>query len=73
MRSMEGLDNNFVNYGIRRDDLRTIEALCTAEQMDYEWMKDEVLREYHKRRVTDIELSDADTEAVINKALQSIA
>ena len=39
---MEGLDNNFVNYGIRKDDLATIEALCMAEQLDFEWMKEEV-------------------------------
>ena len=69
---MEGLDNNFVNYGIRKDDLATIEALCMAEQLDFEWMKEEVLREYHKHRVTDIELTDGDTEKIINKALLSI-
>lgn len=69
---MEGLDNNFVNYGIRRDDLRTIEALCQTEQIDFDWLKEDVLKEYHKRRVTDIELSDGDTENVINKALNEI-
>ena len=69
---MEGLDNNFVNYGIRKDDLATIEALCMAEQLDFEWMKEEVLRVYHNRRVTDIELTDGDTEKIINKALLSI-
>lgn len=69
---MEGLDNNFVNYGIRRDDLRTIEALCTTDGLDFDWLKEDVLREYHKRRVTEIELTDQDTEAVINRALQKI-
>lgn len=71
---MEGLDNNFINFGIRTDDLKTIEALCMDNdfQLDFEWLKEELLKEYHKKRVNDIELSDSDVEAVINKALQKI-
>lgn len=71
---MEGLDNNFINYGIRSNDLKVIEALCMDMdfQLDYEWLKEDILKEYHKRKVNDIELSDADVEAVINKALQKI-
>lgn len=71
---MEGLDNNFINYGIRTDDLKTIEALCMDKDflLDYEWLKEEILKEYHRKRVNDIELSDADVETVINKALQKI-
>ncbi len=71
---MEGLDNNFINYGIRSDDLKTIEALCMDMdfRLDYVWLKEEILKEYHKRKVNDIELSDTDVEAVINKALQKI-
>ena len=71
---MEGLDNNFINYGIRTDDLKTIEALCMDKdfQLDYDWLKEEILKEYHKKRVNDIDLSDAVVENVINKALQKI-
>ncbi len=71
---MEGLDNNFINYGIRSNDLKVIEALCMDMdfQLDYEWLKEDILKEYHKRKVNDIELSDADVEAVINKAVQRI-
>lgn len=72
--TMEGLDNNFVNYGIRSNDLRVIEALCQDKdfQLDFGWLKDDVLREYHNKRMHDIEISDTDTEGVINKALQKI-
>lgn len=69
---MEGLDNNFVNYGIRHDDLRIIEALCQQENLDFEWIKEEILKEYHKKKVTNIDITDTDTESVINKALQDI-
>lgn len=71
---MEGLDNNFVNYGIRTNDLKVIEALCMDKDtnIDFEWLKEDILREYHNKKMRDIEISDADTENVINKALQKI-
>lgn len=71
---MEGLDNNFINYGIRSDDLRVIEALCMDKdfQLDFGWLKEDVLREYHNKKMHDIEISDNDTENVINKALQKV-
>lgn len=71
---MEGLDNDFVTYGIRTNDLRVIEALCQEPGLgiDYEWLKEEILREYHSKRMHDMEISDADTENIINKALQQI-
>lgn len=71
---MEGLDNNFVNYGIRYNDLKIIEALCMDKDtnIDFEWLKEDILREYHNKKMRDIEISDNDTENVINKALQKI-
>lgn len=74
MCNMEGLDNNFVNYGIRTNDLKVIEALCMDKDtnIDFEWLKEDILREYHNKKMRDIEISDADTENVINKALQKI-
>ncbi|MCH3993488.1 MAG: hypothetical protein LKE54_00200 [Prevotella sp.] len=68
----EGLDNNFVNYGIRHDDLNIIQALCQQENINFEWLKDKILKEYHKRKVTNIDISDTDTVSIINKALQFI-
>jgi hypothetical protein len=69
---MEGLDNNFVNYGIRQDDLRIIDALCQQKNLNFEWIKEEILKEYHKKKVTNIDMTDSDTEAVIKKALQDV-
>lgn len=69
---MEGLDNNFVNYGIRQDDLRIIDALCQQKNLNFDWIKEEILKEYHKKKVTNIDMTDSDTEVVINKALQDV-
>lgn len=67
-----GIDNKFVHYGIRRDDLSMIEAICEAEGIDFDWMSEEILKAYHTKKIDVIEMSDNDTEAIIRAAIQKI-
>ena len=40
----KGIDPKFVHYGFRRDDIATIEALCEAESIDFNWIIEEILK-----------------------------
>jgi predicted metal-dependent phosphoesterase TrpH len=64
----KGLDSKFINYGIRENDLNTIATLCETHQLDREWVMEEILRKYHEAKVDAIEMSDTDTEKIINAA-----
>lgn len=68
----KGIDSKFVHYGIRRDDLSMIEAICDAEQIDFDWLSEEILKAYHARKVDVIEIDDASTEDIIRAAIQKI-
>lgn len=68
----KGIDQKFVHYGIRRDDLSMIEAICGAEQIDFDWLSEEILKAYHARKVDVIEIDDAVTEDIIRAAIQKI-
>ena len=68
----KGIDPKFVHYGIRKDDLAMIEAICDAEGVDFDWLSQEILKVYHTKKVDTIEMSDSDTEDVIRKAIQKI-
>jgi hypothetical protein len=68
----KGIDPKFVHYGIRKDDLAMIEAICDAEGVDFDWLSEEILKVYHTKKVDTIEMSDSDTEDVIRKAIQKI-
>lgn len=72
MTMRKGLDRSFVHYGIRNDDLAMIEAICMAEGIDFIWMKEEILKAYHAKKVDMMEIDDASTEAVIRGAIQKI-
>ena len=68
----KGLDNKFLHYGIRKEDLAMIEAICDAEQIDFEWLSEEILKAYHAKKVDVIEIDDAATEEIIRAAIQKI-
>ena len=68
----KGIDPKFVHYGIRKDDLAMIEAICDVEEVDFDWLSEEILKAYHTKKVDAIEMSDSDTEDVIRKAIQKI-
>ena len=68
----KGLDIKFLHYGIRKEDLSMIEAICDAEQIDFEWLSEEILKAYHAKKVDVIEIDDAATEEIIRAAIQKI-
>lgn len=68
----KGIDQKFVHYGIRKDDLSMIEAICDAENVDFEWLSEEILKAYHARKVDVIEIDDSSTEEIVRAAIQKI-
>lgn len=68
----KGLDSTFLHYGIRRDDMAIIETLCTKHELNFEWVKEDLLRAYHERKISNQNLDDKAVERMIEKALQKI-
>lgn len=61
-----------MHYGIRKDDLAMIENICNAEQIDFDWLSEEILKNYHAKKVDVIEIDDVTTEEIIRAAIQKI-
>ncbi len=70
--SNKGIDQKFVHYGIRKDDLSMIEAICQTEDLDFDWISEDILKAYHAKKVDVIEIDDAATEEIIRSAIQRI-
>ena len=68
----KGIDPKFVHYGIRKDDLSMIEAICEVEGIDFEWLSEDILKAYHAKKVDVIEMSDSDAEEIIRAAIQKV-
>ena len=68
----KSLDGTFLHYGIRQDDMSDIEKLCESHELDFEWVKEKILKAYHEKRVDKIEMTQSDTESVIKKAIDNL-
>lgn len=68
----KGLDSTFVHYGIRKEDMGLLEALCVQHQLDFDWLRDDILKEFHERRIKTDEIDEKALERIIEKALQKI-
>ena len=68
----KGLDTTFVHYGIRKEDMDLISALCTEHQLEFEWVKEELLKEFHERKIRIQDVDDKAIEKIIEKALSKI-
>lgn len=68
----KGIDQKFIHYGIRKDDLATIEAICEQENIDFEWLSEEILKAYHAKKVDVIEIDDNTTEDIVRNAIHKI-
>ncbi len=68
----KGLDTTFLHYGIRKEDMSIIESLCEEYQLEFDWVKDDLLKEFHERRIRNQEIDEKSIEKVIEKALLKI-
>ncbi|MCH5238290.1 MAG: hypothetical protein J1E95_10930 [Muribaculaceae bacterium] len=68
----KGLDQKFLHYGIRKEDLELIRTLCEKHHLDFEWVSEDILKKYHEMKVDSIEVSDSDAEKIISDAIQLI-
>lgn len=68
----KGLDTTFLHYGIRKEDINLIETLSTNHNLDFDWVKEDLLKEFHERKIRNQEIDEKAIEKIIDKALQKI-
>ena len=70
----KGIDRTFLHYGIRQEDMRLIEGACTTNEIDEDWLKEQILRPYQTEKSispTDT-VEDKSVEKILKKALKQI-
>jgi len=70
--SKKGLDTLFVHYGIRKEDMAIIEALCQEFEIDPDWIREDLLKVYHERKIKNLEIDQKALVKIIEKALLKI-
>lgn len=70
--SNKGLDSTFLHFGIRKEDIQLIESLCEKHQLDFDWVKDYLIKEFHEKKIRNQDIDDKTVIQIIDKALQKI-
>lgn len=70
--SKKGLDSLFIHYGIRKDDMATIETICEKYDIDADWVKEYLLKSYHEKKIKNEDLDEKSLKKMIEKALHKI-
>jgi hypothetical protein len=65
----KGLDSQFIHFGIRKDDMQIIEEICEKNDVDFSWLQDNILREFHSLKISNEEIDQKTIEKIIEKAL----
>lgn len=68
----KGLDTLFVHYGVRKEDMQVIEALCNELDIDPEWLKEYILKAFHEKKIKNEDLDEKALKKLLEKALQKI-
>lgn len=65
------LDNTFIQYGIRKDDMALVEMLARKHGLDFDWVQS-LLKSLHAEKVKNEELDDKTVERIIESALERV-
>ncbi len=52
--------------------MQIIEQLCVKHELDFDWVQDNLLKEFHEKKIRNQEIDEKSIEKVIDKALQKI-
>ena len=67
----KGLDAMFMNYGIRKEDMDIIKDICEEAEIDFDWFKEYILKEYHELKMKNEELDSKSLQKILEKALSN--
>lgn len=67
----KGLDRTFLHYGIRQEDMNIIEDACRDVDIDFDWMKEYILKPYNEERNNE-NIDEKRLRSILNKAIKKL-
>ena len=68
----KGLDRVFLHYGVRKEDMAIIEQSCQDNDIDAEWVKENILKPYHEERNNQKVVEEKKLAKILKKALKNL-
>ena len=68
----KGLDRCFLHYGIKQEDMNIIEQACVDNDIDAEWMKENILKPYQDEKNNQNFVEEKKLAKIMKQALKHI-
>lgn len=73
MAIRKGLDGCFLQYGIRQEDMKIVERVCEQDDIDAEWLKENILKAYQSKKNDKESMTDSnEVIKLLKQALKKI-
>ena len=68
----KGLDRCFLHYGIKQEDMNIIEQACVDNDIDAEWVKENILKSYQDEKNNQNFVEEKKLTKIMKQALKHI-
>lgn len=68
----KGLDRCFLHYGIKQEDMNIIEQACVDNDIDTEWVKENILKPYQDEKNNQNFVEEKKLTKIMKQALKHI-
>ena len=68
----KGLDRCFLHYGIKQEDMNIIEQACVDNDIDAEWVKENILKPYQDEKNNQNFVEEKKLTQIMKQALKHI-
>lgn len=68
----KGLDRCFLHYGIKQEDMNIIEQACVDNDIDAEWVKENILKPYQDEKNNQNFVDEKKLTKIMKQALKHI-
>ena len=69
----KGLDRCFLHYGIKQEDMNIIEQACVDNDIDAEWVKENILKPYQDEKNNQNFVEEKKLAKIMKQALKHIS
>ena len=68
----KGLDSIFLHYGVRKEDMALIEQSCRDNDIDENWLKENILKPYNEIRNNQNVVEEKKLMKILKKAIKNV-
>lgn len=68
----KGIDSVFLHYGVRKEDMELILQTCRDNDINEEWLKENILKPYNETRTQQNTVDERTLTKIMKRAIKNV-